>query len=265
VVAAEGGFPEMITITKERVMSEFSESAWAREDFSKNYLERADVYIVERRRMFALAVSFYRQFLYDRKGVRLLDLGSGDGVLAHEILKTGPNVSATLVDGSQDMLYKAAERMGGYGGVRYVKASFQELLDGAALLGEFDFCVSSLAIHHLSMQEKSALFKFILENLSMGGAFINIDVVLAPSEELEGWYFALWREWMRHMQARLDIRDEAAEDIITKYKDPASMNRPDTLEGQLAALKDAGFRDVDCYYKNGIFAVFGGRKGPRPR
>ncbi len=246
-------------------MSEFSESAWAREDFSRNYLERADVYIVERRKMFALVASFYRQFLYDRKGVRLLDLGSGDGVLAHEILKTDPTVSATLVDGSQDMLYKAAERMGGYEDVKYVKASFQELLDGAALLGEFDFCVSSLAIHHLSMQEKSALFRYIHARLGEGGGFINMDVVLAPSEELEEWYFALWREWMRAMQSRLGVKDESAEDIITKYKDPASMNRPDTLEAQLTALKDAGFRDVDCYYKNGIFAVFGGRKGPRPR
>jgi hypothetical protein len=34
----------------------------------------------------------------------------------------------------------------------------------------------------------------------------------------------------------------------------------DTLGNQLSALEAAGFADVDCYYKNGIFAAFGGRK-----
>lgn len=244
-------------------MSEFRESAWSREEFSKNYLERADVYIVERGRMFALAVSFAAHFLSGGKpGLRLLDLGCGDGALAHEMLKTGPSVSATLVDGSEAMLKKAAERLGAYGDVRYVNASFQEMLDGAALHGEFDFCVSSLAIHHLGMEDKSALFLYIYKHLGEGGGFLNMDVVLSPSEELEGWYFALWREWMQRMQAKLGMEGNV-EDVIREYKNPASMNRPDTLEAQLTALKDAGFRDVDCYYKNGIFAVFGGRKGLR--
>ena len=61
-------------------------------------------------------------------------------------------------------------------------------------------------------------------------------------------------------QANSGLTDEPAEEIIKRYKDPASTNRPDTLEDQLSALIDAGFSDVDCYYKNGIFAVFGGRK-----
>ena len=46
---------------------------------------------------------------------------------------------------------------------------------------------------------------------------------------------------------------------MKRYKDPASMNKPDILEDQLEALRETGFRDVDCYCKNGIFAVFGGK------
>ena len=45
-----------------------------------------------------------------------------------------------------------------------------------------------------------------------------------------------------------------------KYKDPSSMNKPDTLETQIESLKKTGFIDVDCYYKNNIFTVFGGMK-----
>ena len=35
-------------------------------------------------------------------------------------------------------------------------------------------------------------------------------------------------------------------------------DHPATLEVQLAWLREVGFRHVDCWYKNGRFAVFSG-------
>jgi len=242
-------------------MGRFEESAWAKEEFSRNYLERADVYIVDRRRMFGLAASFCKQFISKTEGIRLLDLGAGDGPLTHEILKASGSASATLVDGSEDMLYRARQRFGEYKDIRYVRASFQEILEGSVRLdSEFDLCVSSLAIHHLSAEEKAGLFNYIYGLLSEGGGFVNIDVVRPPSMKLQEWYFVLWRQWMREAQDRSGLGDEEPDEIIRRYLDPTSMNRPDTLQYQLNSLKNAGFSGVDCYYKNGIFAIFGGYK-----
>jgi tRNA (cmo5U34)-methyltransferase len=49
------------------------------------------------------------------------------------------------------------------------------------------------------------------------------------------------------------------DDIIRQYKNNED-NKPDTLHDQLNALGAMGFKDVDCYYKYGIFTMFGGRK-----
>ena len=65
---------------------------------------------------------------------------------------------------------------------------------------------------------------------------------------------------MKQMIERIDIKDDTPEDVIRRFKSPSSMNKPDTLEAQLNVLKGTGFLDVDCYYKHGMFAVFGGRK-----
>ena len=62
------------------------------------------------------------------------------------------------------------------------------------------------------------------------------------------------------MMDRYNVTDETPEDLIRRYKDPSSTNKPDTLGDQLKALESAGFTDVDCYFKNGIFVVFGGQK-----
>ncbi|HEX8949384.1 MAG TPA: class I SAM-dependent methyltransferase [Dissulfurispiraceae bacterium] len=183
-----------------------------------------------------------------------------DGILTHELLKTGRPFSAALIDGSEDMLAKAGERFRGFEGIKFIKASFQEIIRGAAEIGgSYDLVVSSMAIHHLSLREKKSLFEKTHALLNGGGYFVNIDVVLAPTGLLDFWYMNLWREWMEEKKASLGVREEEPVDIIERYRDNAD-NKPDTLDDQLNALRGAGFRDVDCFYKYGIFSVYGGRK-----
>ena len=241
-------------------MSDFNKSPWVENKFAENYLDKADIYIVERRKMFWFVSSLFSHFIQGKHDIKLLDLGCGDGVLTGELLKINHEISATLLDGGEGMIHKAKARLKGNRNTTFIQATFQDLLGGTVKLGTYDFCVSSMAIHHLEMSEKASLFHLIASCLKSGGRFVDVDVVLPPSEELEHWYFAIWKDWLATMMDRYNIRDEVPEDLIRRYKDPSSMNKPDTLGNQLRAMESAGFVDVDCYFKNGIFAVFGGKK-----
>lgn len=240
-------------------MLEFNKSNWAKAEFSQEYIDNADICIIERRRTHALLKSFYNHFLKGRRQNSILDLGCGDGILTYEILKVDNSVSATLIDGSEDMLNKAQARLKDFKNVLFIKASFQEILENDILPEHFDFAFSSLAIHHLSMDEKTELFRRIYTLLNTYGYFVNIDVILAPSENLEHWYMALWQEWIAEREALLGIESTYNDDTMRRYKDNKN-NKPDTLPEQLNALSDIGFRDVDCFYKYGIFTMYGGRK-----
>ncbi len=48
----------------------------------------------------------------------------------------------------------AMERLEGFKNIRFTRTSFQEILERDILDDDFDFIVSSLAIHHLSTDEK---------------------------------------------------------------------------------------------------------------
>ncbi len=240
-------------------MTDFNRTNWARADFSRNYLDKADIYIVERRRMFAILRSFMTHFLQPASNKRLLDLGCGDGILTGELLQAGGPLSVTLLDGSDDMLAKARQRLGKFGDFRYVRASFQELLEKDVLAERYAFVVSSMAIHHLTLSEKIMLFKKVHSLLEDGGYFVNIDVVLPPTEALDQWYMEMWQEWMDAAKSALGVKDEPGVNIIERYKDLAE-NKPDTLESQLKALIETGFSEVDCFYKYGIFSVYGGKR-----
>ena len=238
-------------------MTEFDRSNWAKPEFSQGYRDNADVFIVERRRMLAILQSFYIRFIRDGSSKKVLDLGCGDGIITAAIADADPTVTATLLDGSSDMLEKSREHLKGLKNVRYICASIQEILRKDNIGGTFNFIASSLAIHHLSLDDKKALFKYAYDHLKPGGYFVNIDVVLAPSEKLEQWYLSLWRDWIDERTRSLGLDGEQFESVIDGYKDNKD-NKPDTLKDQLEALGAVGFSDVDCYSKYGIFTMFGG-------
>jgi tRNA (cmo5U34)-methyltransferase len=156
------------------------------------------------------------------------------------------------------MIQNAQERLKSYDGLNYIHKTFQELLENDILETDFNFIVSSLAIHHLSSESKESLFQYILHHLKEGGFFLNVDVVRAPNEALEDWYRQLWGEWIAKNELKMGSK-ESFQHIPLQYKNNPD-NYPERLENQLNALKSVGFNQVDCYYKYGIFSIFGGKK-----
>ncbi len=240
-------------------MAEFNKSQWAKPEFSQEYRDSADIYVVERKRLLDILKSFYMHFIANKSNNSVLDLGCGDGIVIYELLKNDNSLEATLIDGSDDMLNQAKDRLKEYRNLHFIRASFQDILNYNINLKSYDFIFSSLAIHHLTTEEKTALFKIIYSHLRADGYFLNIDVIFAPSDALEQWYLLLWKQWIDERTSLLGIQGHHYDDVIRRYKDNAE-NKPDLLSSQLEALHDIGFKDVDCYYKYGVFSMYGGKK-----
>jgi tRNA (cmo5U34)-methyltransferase len=238
-------------------MSDFDSSQWTDSEFSQEYRTYANDYLPDRFKLIEIVISFFRHFLHEVNAPRVLDLGCGDGLVMHELLKGDDSIRATLVDGFSEMLESAKKRLVDFDIVQFVQATFQDLLEDDRLPSNFDFIFSSFAIHHLEMEEKKALYGYIYHHLNTDGFFLNLDVVLAPYQDLEEWYLSLWREWIH---ANVDNSKQA--DLLPipqQYKENPD-NFPDTLSTQLEALQTIGFKNVDCFYKYGIFTLFGGKR-----
>lgn len=240
-------------------MTESELRQWGRKEFAYNYLDKADIMVVGRRRSLDILKSFYRYFLRDKRPNNILDLGCGDGILTHELLGIDDSISAMLVDGSDDMIGKAKERLPESKNLRFHSLSFQELLSSDMDMGMFDLAISSLAIHHLTLSEKKSLFNYVFSHLVDGGYFVIIDCVRSPSEETENWFFQVWQERVSERTVGLDAEVDF-EEMFRLYTEEEHYSRVDLLSDQMNALREVGFGNVDCYYKHGVFAMFGGKK-----
>ena len=156
---------------------------------------------------------------------RVLDLGTGDGVLLALVRSAWPEVEAVGIDFSPTMLGAARARFAGDDAVTVVE---HDLDVPVPELGSFDAVVSSFAIHHLVDARKRALYGEVLDRLVPGGTFANLEHVSSPTE-------ALHHAFMLAMG-----KDPADEDPSNKLA---------SADAQLEWLRELGFVDVDCMWK----------------
>lgn len=187
----------------------------------------------------------------DMPAPRILDLGAGTGLLAGFARRKFPDAHLTLIDLSDKMIEQARARFAGDDRVEYIVADYT----GYPYDGQYDAVISSLSIHHLTHEQKRALFRTVYDLLNEGGTFVNADQASGSTPQLDDKYSS---RWVAHIRGS-GLPVEAIESAIERRK----LDRNAPLNAQLDWLREAGFTDADCVYKFNEFAVFTARKaGP---
>lgn len=190
----------------------------------------------------------------------VLDLGSGDGIITGTLLENDPDIIPILVDASPEMIGRAQLRLAGFPKTRFITTTFRELVKDGDAIPPCDMVVSSLAVHHISTDEKNKLFQFVIRKLKKGSWFLLYDSVLPPDNILEEWYITLWLEWIRQQKEKRGIGEDMEGFVFSHHQEPSHHALLDTLETHLALLRKAGFSHVDVIYKYGIFSLLCGQK-----
>jgi tRNA (cmo5U34)-methyltransferase len=176
---------------------------------------------------------------------RVLDLGAGTGLMSEAVLAAHPEAEVVLLDGSGEMLSRAASRLRGRA-VELVEQDMREELPE----GPFDAVVSSLAIHHLEHDEQRLVYAAAAERLRPGGLFVNAEHVLERTPWLEQIGRARWRAAAAAAGATREELDSSDERM--------GLNRCATTAQCLDWLEAAGLEDCDCFFAQFYFAVLAG-------
>ena len=179
----------------------------------------------------------------------VLDLGAGSGYLSAMIAEAFPKARLTLFDLTPEMLTIARQRLKVLGKrVRFISAD----LAAAAPSKSYDAVVSALAIYHLPDIGKRHLFADIFKYLTPGGVFINADQVAGETPGIDQRSQRMWIKRAREM--KVSERDLKA--AIERMK----QDFPATVGQHLGWMRETGFVEVSCSYRNLIFAVLSGTK-----
>jgi tRNA (cmo5U34)-methyltransferase len=174
----------------------------------------------------------------------VVDLGGGTGALSAAVLEGLPHARVTVLDVDPEMLAQARTRLAGYGDrVDFQEGSFLDPLPRA------DAIVASLALHHVhDLDAKTALYRAIHGALNPGGVFINLDAAVTEDDRLNALIFD---RWVAHMGAHGIAEDEARGHFAAW----ADEDRYFPLDAELAALRAAGYAEVECFFRRGPQAI----------
>lgn len=193
---------------------------------------------------------------------RILELGAGTGTLTRLLLERFPKAEITAVDGSAEMLEKAADKLRAFGGrVRLKQAYFERILDEGAG-GSFDLIVSSFALHHMRHADMPSFFSSLRGSLTPGGRLVVADYVLTPHSELQRHYEGVWVDWRRRNMKSVLGFEQDREAAFAEHEETkrAEGDNPAGLQDLLGWMGGAGFQEPECHWKYYCFAVYGGRR-----
>lgn len=192
---------------------------------------------------------WYRGDVLKRHGVtagtRLLDVGSGTGViaaLAQDLV--GPTGAVVAVDPSEGMLAEAKKA-----GVRDTRVGRGEQLPVSD--GEFDILTMGYALRHV--EDLVTTFREYRRALRPRGKVLLLEIT-RPEGRVQ---YAMVKFYLKHIVptvTRVVRRSAEAQKLMRYYWDTIEACVPPA--DILAALETAGFRDVKRHVLNGMFSEY---------
>jgi tRNA (cmo5U34)-methyltransferase len=208
----------------------------------------ASTYDIDRSKLIPGCDTFYRRALdlIPARAKVICELGAGSGLMTRLLRDRFPTAHLHVIDFSAPMLDLAKERLGNDPNITWHQSDYA----ADPLPQNLCAVVSSLSIHHLEDADKRTVFQKAYNSLKPNGVVVNAEQVAGPTPALEARYKALWL---------LQVRSAGA----TESQIKASLYRQQedrcaSVEDQLQWLRQAGFADADCWYKDNRFAVLAG-------
>lgn len=230
---------------------------WASETYVDEWVRRQQAEDPSRAEQFQLLCDLF-PFPHDAPAT-ILDVGAGYGPVSAFILDRYPQATCIAQDGSEPMVNRARTLVARYG--QRLKPYHSDLFEKGWLPKEFapfDAAVSSSCLHNLrDFARIGEIYREIHEHLRAGGVILNLDLINAPTAELHRCYDSVvarrrQREGVPATDVGAMVRDERSSAAATPGPFPADLTQ------QLAALRAAGFKNVDCFWKDLRRALIGG-------
>lgn len=227
-------------------------------------------YIVKRTERFKIIAQLIKET--QNPVTRIVDLGCGTGSLMSEMLEAFPKVQITGIDFDPTLLPLAQNRLAKFGD--RVNLLLEDLRQDNWLQHfpeNVDAVVSATSLHWLEKDELANLYYKIAKILRNGGIFLNADHVGSTNKKIQqAWeknrekvlsqqkntgheWDSFWAEYMAALG--LESR-EIHKRVLNSWN--GGVEEGLFLEWHFENLKNAGFIDIDCFWRSNCDAIYGG-------
>ena len=197
---------------------------WTETD-SRDFLDLAEVAVPGRQEQIEMLLQLVPAAQDEE--FQAVELACGEGILAERLLDRFPRARLTAFDGSDVMLGATRKRL-------------------------------------FTHEGKRSLYSRLAGRLEPGGALLVSDVVLPDNGMVRRAIVDAWHRIARERSQELTGSLDTYRRLATEGWGPPETDEPEPGEmparvcDHLTWLKEAGFKDVDCFWMRGGIAIYGG-------
>lgn len=210
---------------------------------------------------------------------KILDLGSGTGIVTKQLATHYEHAEILAVDGAQKMIDFAKSKKffrENEDRVKWILADYSSPAWRMDIKDNLNLVVAFDALHHLSHQRKKELYKEIFEILVPGGMLLMSDFMTSYEPFYADPQFCLWIEEIRNVLAQSKRKN-----VLNLFKDKVFTMIPERLKGYLRpeirrnfiihllkegdnpmpimhhvdAMREAGFTNATVEYRYSHFGI----------
>lgn len=184
-------------------------------------------------------------FLDDRTNV--YDIGTSTGKVISSLLSKYSNkeINYIGIDNSIEMVKKAKENLSLFSNVDISNVDITQnyMFENASLI------TSILTIQFIQEKHRQNLVNRIYNGLNKGSAFIMVEKVVGSNARFN----EIWTELYHELKLKNGLTEQH---VFAKSKAIRGVMKPYTVEENLEMLNNAGFKDIDIFFKWNNFVGF---------
>lgn len=185
-------------------------------------------------------------FLEDDTNV--YDIGTSTGEVIENILKKYPRKNVNLIglDNSKEMVEKASDR---FKDVENAQVFLTDLVKDVFKIENASLITSILTMQFIPQRHRQEIINRFYEGLNEGGCFVFVEKIVGSNARFN----EMWIEMYHEMKLRNGLTEK---DVFDKASAIRGVMRPYTLKENIDMLNEAGFKDIDTFFKWNNFVGF---------
>lgn len=185
-------------------------------------------------------------FVEDKTNIYDIGTSTGETIANLSAIHQGKDLQYIGVDSSESMFKKAKDR---FKDRSDVQIRLGDATDYLFSIRNASFVTSVLTMQFIPHESRAGLIQKIYNGMRAGGGFILVEKVIGSTPRFDQMYVELYHELKLKNGLSLDH-------VMNKARSLRGVQRPNTIEENREMLKEAGFKDIDIFFKWSNFTAF---------
>lgn len=181
------------------------------------------------------------------ENTNVYDVGTSTGNVLSSLLEQYPQKQLEYIgiDNSEDMILKTQEKFNKHTNVKIIN---QDVTNNY-VFNNASFITSVLTLQFIPERNRQSLINEIYKGLNKGGGFILVEKVIGSNSRFN----EIWIDLYHQLKLKNGLSEQH---VFAKAKAIRGVMKPYTVDENIHMLKEAGFRDIDIFFKWNNFVGF---------